>query len=462
MMKKKILALLMCVALLGTLLIACGNGGEAPAPAEEDANGEEVVTEEVEDDEEVPAAEVAPGEVTELLLWHIQTHELRAEVIQNAVDRFMEANPQYVVEVVPIQNDVYKDTITIAMASDTLPDVFMSWSGGPMIEYINAGHLLDLTDLVAQTDLPDRLLEGGMAQGTYNGRIYAIPGESVAVSAVWYNREMFDELGLSAPTTISELEDVAETLIENDIIPFALANGPRWTGSMYFMNLATRFAGLGPFTDAVSGVGSFEDESFVFAGETIQDWVERGFFAPGFNGADEDTGQSRQLLYAEQAAMHIMGNWFMSQVRSEMPEFESRLGVFPFPALDGSDADASIVIGTLGDNFYHVASSTVSPQGAFDLITFMVDEQAMIERQAAGAIPPIVGVQVDDQEDPYGLLRAMLAIIENASAVQLWYDQYLPPEVAQAHLNTLQEIFGLTMTPQEANAEVQSVMEVER
>ena len=460
-MKKRILALLMAVALVGTLLIACGNN-DAPPPADEAPAQEEAPADDPPEEvaEDPPAEE--PGEVTELLLWHIQTHELRAAVIQDAVDRFMAANPQYVVEVVPIQNDVYKETITIAMAAGNLPDVFMSWSGGPMIEYINAGHLYDLTDMVAASDMHDRLLAGGMAQGQYNGRQFAIPGESVAVSALWYNREMFDDLGLSAPTTVAELEEVAEALIANDIIPFALANGPRWTGSMYFMNLATRYAGLEPFQNAVSGAGSFEDASFVFAGETIQDWVERGFFAPGFNGLDEDTGQSRQLMYAEQAAMHVMGNWFMSQVRSEMPEFESRLGVVPFPALDGSTADSSIVIGTLGDNFYHVASTSVSPQGAFDLISFMTDDIAMAARHAAGAIPPIVGVEIAPEDDPYGLMAAMLAIIENAAATQLWYDQYLPPEVAQAHLNTLQEIFGLTMTPQEANAEVQATIEAYR
>ncbi|MCL2864496.1 MAG: extracellular solute-binding protein [Lachnospiraceae bacterium] len=448
-MKKlqKVITLVLAFVLVFALVACAGTTTETPV-----AESPEV---EVEETEEADAPEeVATGETTELTLWHIQTHELRAAVIEDAVNRFMEANPQYTVEIVPIQNDVYKETITIAMAANALPDVFVSWSGGPMIEYINAGHLYDMTDFVAASDLPDRLLEAGMAQGTYNGSVYGIPGESVAISAVFYNREIFDDLGLSVPTTVGEMEDVAETLIENDIIPFALANGPRWTGSMYFMNLATRYAGLSPFQNAVSGTGSFEDGSFVFAGERIADWVERDFFAPGFNGADEDTGQSRQLLYADQAAMHIIGNWFISQVLSENPDFHEKLGVFSFPAYENSDANSDIVIGTVGDNFYHIASTSVSPQGSFELITFITDETAMAGRIDAGAIPPIQGVTV---EDP--ILQAVLSIIEEASEVQLWYDQYLPPEVAQAHLNTLQEIFGLTMTPQEANAEVQAAME---
>ena len=42
---------------------------------------------------------------------------------------------------------------------------------------------------------------------------------------------------------------------------------------------------------------------------------------------------------------------------------------------------------------------------------------------------------------------------------RLWYDQYLPPAVATAHLDGLQEVFGLTMTPQEAQDSMQAAMD---
>lgn len=393
------------------------------------------------------------GDVTPLTLWHIQTFESRAAVVQDAVDRFVAANPQYVVEVVPIMNDVYKQSLIIAMAANEMPDVFVSWGGGPMNEYIAAGHLYDMTDMFAASDLGARLLAGGIAQGQYQGRQFAIPVESMAVSAVFYNTAIFEELGLSAPTTLAELEAIGDTLVAHGIIPFALANGPMWTGSMFYMNLATRYAGLEPFQNAVAGTGSFEHPSFQFAGERLQDWVNRGFFAPGFNGNDEDAGQSRQLLYSRMAAMHIIGNWFISQVANEYPEFLDSLSVFNFPAYENATADPNIVIGTIGDNFFHISSQTASPQGAFDMITFIADDIAMAGRQAAGALPPIYGVQGDTR-----LAQEVLSIIENATAVQLWYDQYLPPAVSQVHLQTTQALFGLTMTPAEAAGLKQAAM----
>ena len=43
--------------------------------------------------------------------------------------------------------------------------------------------------------------------------------------------------------------------------------------------------------------------------------------------------------------------------------------------------------------------------------------------------------------------------------MQLWLVQYLPPAVSNAHLDGLQEVFGLTMTPQEAQESMQQAME---
>ena len=34
--------------------------------------------------------------------------------------------------------------------------------------------------------------------------------------------------------------------------------------------------------------------------------------------------------------------------------------------------------------------------------------------------------------------------------MQLWYDQALPLELAEVHLNTTQALFGLQITPEEA------------
>ncbi len=73
----------------------------------------------------------------------------------------------------------------------------------------------------------------------------------------------------------------------------------------------------------------------------------------------------------------------------------------------------------------------------------MIDDTSVKARVADGRIPPVAGVTLTDPNNIniYNLLT-------KAHGVQLWWDQYLPPDLAQLHLNETQALFGLTETPQ--------------
>jgi raffinose/stachyose/melibiose transport system substrate-binding protein len=295
----------------------------------------------------------------------------------------------------------------------------------------------------------DRFVPASLSNVTFDGKIWGVPVENSAIAVIWYNKAIFDEYGLTPPETLDELMAIAETLKENDIIPFALANKTKWTSSMYFMYLVDRLGGPEVFANAATrSGGSFEDPVFVQAGEMVQEMVEKGYFNEGFNGLDYDTGQSRQLLYSGKAAMELMGNWQISTMRSENPEFESELlGFFPFPAIEGGAGDPSNVVGTVGDNYYSISSACEYPDEAFEMITYLIDDESIPMRAAAGRIPPVKGFEADDPA-----LQEIIDLIGNAASVQLWYDQYLPPELGEVHKDTMQALFGMAITPEEAAA----------
>ncbi len=115
---------------------------------------------------------------------------------------------------------------------------------------------------------------------------------NVSLSGIYYNKDLFAKYNLEVPATVEELEAVCDTFVENGVTPFALANSAKWTGSMYFMNLAARKGGLEPFNAAVAGTGSFEDECFVWAGEKIAEWTEKGYFPEGVNYESNSPGCS--------------------------------------------------------------------------------------------------------------------------------------------------------------------------
>ena len=385
-----------------------------------------------------------------LELWSIQTDGNGPGIFQRAVERFNADNPDIKVNLTLVSNDSYKQKLAVAMASKKTPDCFLSWSGGPMYEYVKNGQIADLTDFMNTDNYKDKFLDAAIAQASYQGKIWGVPMQNVAVCSVWYNKEIFAKYKIAVPTTIGELEAACDTLLKNGITPFTLANKTQWTGSMYFMFLATRHGGTQPFIKAVDGSGDFLDPAFIYAGEKIQEWVKKGYFITGFNGLDWDSGQARAPLYRGESAMLIMGSWFNSQALSESPEFYAKMGIFKFPYDESGIGDPNTVIGTVGDNFYHVSASSKNKAKAFELITKLIDDEAVKDDLADGRIPPVKGVPLDDP-----ILAELFAQVQAAPDMQLWYDQSLSPEVADVHKVTSQELFGLTLTPQEAAQQLQ-------
>jgi raffinose/stachyose/melibiose transport system substrate-binding protein len=383
-------------------------------------------------------------------IWHIQMDGDGPATFERAAQRFEQANQGIKVKIEVMANDAYKQRLAVAMASNKMPDLFLSWSGGPMYEYANNNKILDLTPYMNAGNYKDRFLDAGIAQGTYKGKIWGVPVTNVSVCTVFYNKEIFRNLNIGVPATLREFEAACDTLKRNNITPFSLANKTQWTGSMYFMFLATRHGGTQPFINAVDGSGTFTDPAFIFAGDKLREWVTKGYFLQGFNGLDWDSGQARAPLYRGETAMLIMGSWFVSQAQGESAEFFPKMGIFTFPRDDQGTGNPGTVIGTVGDNFYHVSATSKNPAKAFELLKFLMDDQGVSDMLNDGKIPPVKGVNITDP-----LLKELFAQVQAAPDMQLWYDQSLSPEVADVHKVTSQELFGLTITSEQAAQQLQ-------
>lgn len=393
----------------------------------------------------------------EITYWNIGVESPDKDVITKAVEKFnSETESGYTVTSVPTQNDTYKEKLVVAMSSGECPDMYSCWSGGPMYEYIDSGFGQPIDDLFNASDIKDKLMGSAVGQASYNGHIYAVPYQNVSMSGIFYNKEMFEKFKLKEPETLADLEAICDTLKKNDITPFALANSSKWTGSMYYMNLAARYGGLEPFQKAVAGEGKFTDECFIKAGEKIQEWVEAGYFPDGVNSLSEDDGQAKQLMYQETAGMLLCGSWYTGTFETDSAEFYEKIGWFPFPAIEECDVDPSIMIGTVGDQFIVFNCEGEKLKAAFECAEAHLSDEVIDFEVENGKIPPIVGIE-DKLTD--SVTKEVVEAANNASEIQLWYDQYLPPAVATAHLDGLQEVFGLTKTPQEAQEAMQKAMD---
>ncbi|CCZ63007.1 extracellular solute-binding protein [Hungatella hathewayi] len=445
---KKRMALFLA-AVMAVSATACGNsnsgGKNETAPPTKSQESEAVKEAKMETD--------SVDEDKVITFWNIATEDPDKSIMNYAVEQFNKNTTSgYRVETVAVQNDNYKEKLVIAMSSGECPDMYTSWTGGPLVEYIESGFAQPLDGLFEESGMSERLMEGAVAQGTYDGHVYGIPVINVSVTGLFYNKDIFEKYNLSEPKTLEELEVVCDTLVSNGITPFALANLEKWVGSYYYMYLATRYGGLDAFKNAASGTGSFEDECFVKAGETIRDWVKKGYFPEGVNSLSWNDGMAKQLFYQEKAAMMLTGSGMSSVFMNDSEEFFNKLSWIPFPIEADSDIDPTLMIGTLGDQFVSFNCTGEKLAAALECVSYYSTAEGSKFMAEKGKIPPVKGIETQISNP---LLKTVIENANKASNVQLYYDQYLPPAVAQVHLDTLQEVIGLTMEPAEAAKKMQ-------
>lgn len=422
---KKAVAALTIVSLL--LEAACGGGQDGKS-----GGGSRPAAD--------PAQAVTPGDKKTLEFWYIDPGD-KEKVYLEAVERFKKKHPDVEVKTLQTLNDTYKMKFAVAMSGGNPPDVFHSWGGGWLKEFVGQGGVLDMTGKVDSGAYVQTVLDNS----TFGGKIYGVP-LGLSVTMIWYNKEMFAKYGLTPPATWEDLLHVVDTLNKNKVIPFSLSNQPKWPGAYYFMYLADRVAGPELFKNALARKGrTFDDDGYVQAGKYIQELVRREAFNKGFNGIPYDAGQGRQLFYTGQAAMTVMTSAIVNNTRQEAPEFEKKLDLFAFPTVPGGKGDPSD-LSVASAPVWSVSAKTKYPELAIELVKELSSrETAQSYSDRTGSTVAVKGVIYKDE-----FAKRLGGYIERAKDIHWPYDQTLPQELAELHKDTTQAIFGLSMTPEEA------------
>jgi raffinose/stachyose/melibiose transport system substrate-binding protein len=379
-----------------------------------------------------------------ITMWHIAVEsDSFYSVLPPAIEAFNKSHTDVQIKAEAIQNDAFKTQLQVAVAAGNQPDIFMTWGGGLLQSYVEAGVVRDIPEL--DGDLGKPFIAGGLAPSTFDGKHYAVPANLAGVF-LYYNKDMFAQNNVEPPATWDQLIAACKTFNDAGITPVALGNVNRWTGSFWFMNLVLRAGGAEPFQNAFNRVegASFADPAFIEAGKRIQEAADAKCFGDGFNGIDYP---DEQLLFGSGlAAMELQGDWnYAGLLNIDKDLTEKSVDIVPFPTLDSADGDPNALVGGTGQAF---AISAKAPAEANQALLELMGSPEFGQAVAAnGFIPALAGY---DQGIQVPLVQKMAGLLGKASFVQLAYDQFLPPDLAQVHLDTTQQLFGLTITPEDA------------
>lgn len=374
----------------------------------------------------------------DLELWYVEGTE---PYIIDAVERFLEDNPSCNVNVVSIDAFEYDNMLATAIAAGTAPDIFISPDNYQFYSYILNDLIIDLTDYMRQKEYDVRYMEAALAQAGDMGRYYGVPTGSVSMYGMFYNKDIFSRLGLEVPATIDELEEVCDTLLANGITPFAFANASRLQGSMLFTCLAARRTGVEPLETVPYKDTDPLEIGYEYAGNKIQQWVRAGYLMEDYShGYDEE---ARGYFANEVCAMYLYDCSAVYDLRDLMP-YSSSLGFFPFPAYTEGDDNSRLAIGFVGYDKYCISSYCTAPYAAFELITYLVDDDVILDSVSETYLPPTTDFYHSRFDDVYYQVQELAMLCDDAMAA---YETYLPAGAARVHWDNLADIFDLNGDP---------------
>jgi len=431
-MKRKIYLLFIPLLLFSVLLSSCATETVAPT-AEPEATEPPAPTAEPEE----PTAEPEAAEPIELSFWYEwdETNNPAAYAWSpEVIAAYEAANPGVIINAEAIPDQQYDTKFQTAVASGQAPDAFMVRPGGWFKTYIDEGVVVSLDDYLAADGWGDTFLSSAMSVCTYEDSVFCLPGGIRSVQ-VWYNAAQFADLGVEPATTWEEMTALADVLLENGVVPFALGNKEAWEAPLIYEYLLIRIGGYDAFAAAAArdGSASFADPVFVEAGEMLAQMSADGWLPEGANGLE--FGDMLGQFFSGEASMAVFLNVMPGIASGAAPEgFE--LAYFNFPTIEGGDGTS--LISSIG-GAWAISANSENPEQTADFLRFWTSKENMAALStSAGWVMPVNDTVQQDAVDE--MTWAFYEDIINAENMIPFLNYALTPDTSEAIFLGLQQI----------------------
>lgn len=373
---------------------------------------------------------------------------------KGAVDAFNKKNPDSQIKITLFQNDAYKTKIKTAIGAGEGPTIIYGWGGGGLKSYVDAKQVLDLTSWFEENPkVKERLFASSFGAATIDGKIYALPNETVAPIIFYYNKELFTKAGVQPPTTWDELMTLVKKFNDMGVAPISLGGQSRWTSMMWLQYMFDRIGGPETFNDIFAGkANAWSAPAAIEALTKIQELVSANGFIKGFSSITADSNADQALLYTGKAAMMLHGAWTYGGMKNDGAGFvqAGKLGWFNFPTVAGGKGDAKNTCGNPGQYMSISAKASEADQTTAKkfFADGILDADVVSAFIKTGAVPIVEGIdaEIAATEDK-DFLGYVYKLAKEAPNFQQSWDQALSPTAAEALLNNIDQLFTKSITP---------------
>ena len=348
MKSKRVLAMAVTAVMTCSLLAGCGSstagaGGSEPAGNTGDGTKQSA------------AADTGSGEKINLKFYIWSDEE---NYISKVVEQYNAQSDSVHVEMLSIANDSYDDKLKVMMAAGDEADIVDIRGLAQVTQYRETGSLLDLTDLVKNSEL-DISKYGAMWDSSYpDGQIFALPTRTTCWM-LFYNPDLLEEAGVKMPEqlTWTEYAQMAKKLTKGA--------GPdkQWGG--YWVDWHTQFIatqqGVYVNADDVSAV----QESLEMLNQLYN--VDKTHMSLGEMKATDT--QYLADFENKRAALMPQGEWMINMLLNDTSAGKTDVNweIAPMPIPDGVEPGT-----TWGQfQFAGITSTTKHPGESFDFLKYL-------------------------------------------------------------------------------------------
>jgi len=404
-------------------------------------------------EEEVSEEAVPTEEPITIDFWVIAGNE--NDMWQKFKELYEAEHPNVTIDITINEHQDHIDLVPSALASGQEKlDLLFHWGGGKTDEWAREGLLLDLTQYAEDNGWYDQMYEGAQD--------YIIPGlgtfflstDWIISPLVYYNVPVFEELGITPPTTLDEIFTVSEKLKENGYEPWTISGGKNPYNLAHIYNqLLVRFLSKEDATKYVmwgrdpnksaETAEIFRSEGAIKAFDFLQKMAKEGVFAEGFSALDFDS--ARLLFTDEKAAMFGFGMWEVNIIKESNPDLN--FDYYLMPSYDGNDAMvASFTNGIIVPSYVSEEKIPV----IVDIISSFLKKEYAAKAYESGLISPsknITPEEVSELIDP--MVARIIADVGKYGSIDI-IDIWTSPIRTEVYVDAVVGVSEGSLTPEEA------------
>ena len=458
-MKKRLLSMLMVLALGASMLVGCGGVSTEDTSAE----GEEEV---VDDGTVVMSDESLEGR-EEITMWFWGAEPYAQEALKTIlVDKYNASQDQYQL-VVEFRPSVDSD-MTTALAANQGPDIVYGSGPAFVMPLVEAGKLENLDAYSEQYGWADKILTPYYESGTVNGNLYSLVN-GVSTMGVFYNKKVLADNGWEVPTTIEELEKIMDEAMEKGLYASVTGNkGWQPVNENYASLFLTHVAGPETMYKVLTGEESWVNDDVKAAIQMSKDWWDKGYLG-GEDYPNLNFSESLQLLSEEKSPFFIGPSiafqWAASYFTDDKAE---DIAFIPFPATE-QVPETTYTLGAACTLSINANADQAHKDEAAKIIDMMMNAEFMQEMTAAWPGywgTPLKDISSVDSSNMDYLSAQFVEVCKSVSdAVNKgnfgYYDNVFFPAATQTRIVNIDEVWYGTSDVDTYVQSIQDEFEVE-